>query len=79
MKFTDGFWLMKKGINIKYPREVYRVVKDEERVIITAPARNIKKRGNTLTNMLFTITFSSPLRGVLRVQIEHFQGKKSWT
>ncbi|MFW5985333.1 MAG: alpha-xylosidase [Halanaerobiaceae bacterium] len=74
MKFTDGYWSMKEGVDINYPREVSDIDISEDYVQITAPRRKIEHRGSTLNCMLFTITFSSPLSGIIRVKVEHFQG-----
>ncbi len=74
MKFTDGFWRLKDGVSIDYPREVHQIQKEEDQVVITAPERKINHRGNTLNCMLFTITLSAPVSGILRIQVEHFQG-----
>ncbi|GAA3100841.1 alpha-glucosidase (family GH31 glycosyl hydrolase) [Kribbella aluminosa] len=39
-----------------------------------APARRIERRGDTLNQPLFTITFGSPARGVIGVRIAHHVG-----
>ncbi len=74
MKFTDGQWLHRPGITAHYPAEAYDISAEKDRLVIHAPTRPIKHRGDTLQGPLLTITLSSPLEGVMRVRIEHFTG-----
>jgi len=77
MKFTDGQWLFQPGITAHHPAGAHDVVIESDRLIVHAPVRPIHHRGDTLQGPLLTITFSSPLAGVVRVRIEHYTGKPS--
>ena len=74
MKFTDGQWLLLPGVSAHYAAEAHTITPTGNRLVIHAPVRPIKHRGDTLQGPLLTITFSSPLPGIIRVRIEHFTG-----
>jgi len=74
MKFTDGQWLHQPGVTAHYPAEAYAVDATGDSVVVTAPTRNIKHRGDTLTGPVLTVTLSSPMEGVIKVRIEHYAG-----
>src|SRR5690625_225787 len=78
MKFTDGFWLDRPGVNAQYAAEAYDIETSTgeygEELKIYAPTRVIADRGDTLNRALLTITLFSPRPGVLGVRAEHHQG-----
>jgi len=74
MKFTDGQWILQPGVSAFYPAEAHDVTTEGERLVIHAPTRPIKHRGDTLGGPLLTITLSSPMADVVRVRLEHFVG-----
>jgi alpha-D-xyloside xylohydrolase len=74
MKFTDGAWLLQPGVQAHYPAEAHDVTREGDTLVIHAPTRPIRHRGDTLQGPLLTITLSSPMDGVVRVRIEHFSG-----
>jgi alpha-D-xyloside xylohydrolase len=74
MKFTDGQWLLQPGVSAHYATEAYDVFQEKDALVVSAPARPIKHRGDTLQGPLLTIRLSSPLPDVVRVRIEHFTG-----
>ncbi|MDK2991795.1 MAG: alpha-D-xyloside xylohydrolase [Clostridiales bacterium] len=74
MKFTDGYWLKKKGVNIYNAAEVYDVKRDDNSVTVYCPPVKIMHRGQTLGGPLLTIRFSSPRENIIRVQAYHFTG-----
>lgn len=74
MKFSNGCWLMKKGYGCYYPREVYFVKKEKDKVILTAPTSRIESRGDTLGGVNLTITITAPMPEVIRVQVCHHKG-----
>jgi alpha-D-xyloside xylohydrolase len=74
MKFTDGNWLMREGVQAFYPTQAYdREVADGELTVYAT--RQIRHRGDTLIGPLLTIQFSSPLPDVIRVRLTHFAGR----
>ena len=76
MKFSNGNWLNREGVNIYSPFEVNEVEKDDQSLTVYAPFMHIETRGHTLTGPLFTMKFSSPMQDVIRVQMYHFKGEQ---
>lgn len=74
MKFTDGYWMYRKGLTALHPRDISDVVATESGLEIYAPTRPINGRGDALNCPQLTVSFTSPLEGVIGVTIEHFQG-----
>ncbi len=74
MKFTNGFWLEKDGIEGNYAAEAYEAEKKENQLVIYAPVRQVRTRGDTLSLPLLTICYSTPMKDVLKVSISHFEG-----
>ena len=74
MKFTDGNWLLQPGVLAHYPAEAYDITAEQGSLVVHAPTRPIRHRGDTLQGPLLTIRISSPLADVVRVRIEHFAG-----
>lgn len=75
MKFTDGQWLLRPGVTAHYAAEAHSISAEPDRLVVHAPVRPIKHRGDTLQGPLLTVTLSSPLPDVVRVRIEHFLGR----
>lgn len=76
MKFTDGYWLLQKGLTAHYPQHLYDHEIQPESVTLYAPVREIARREDTLNSTLITVRLSSPLEDVLRVRITHFAGAR---
>lgn len=74
MKFTDGQWLLRPGVTAHYAAEAHTISAESDRLVMHAPVRPIRHRGDTLQGPLLTVTLSSPLADVVRVRIEHFTG-----
>ncbi|MCA5893809.1 alpha-xylosidase [Isoptericola sp. NEAU-Y5] len=76
MKFTDGYWQTRPGIDPLYAVEVDDVRVDEAAGTMTvyAPTAVIHTRGDTLNRPMITVTYSSPAPGVVKVRVEHFAG-----
>ncbi|MFP3464271.1 alpha-xylosidase [Leifsonia sp. SIMBA_070] len=77
MKFTDGFWMLRDGVTPIYAQEAYDVAAGDGTLTITAPAKVIERRGDTLNRPTLTVTLSSPLPGIVGVRIEHWQGVRA--
>ena len=74
MRFSNGCWLNKEGIESYSPQEIYQVCKKEKRVEVFAPSKKIKQRGDTLGGPVLTYTISAPMKDVFKVQVEHYKG-----
>ncbi|GAA0285896.1 alpha-D-xyloside xylohydrolase [Gracilibacillus halotolerans] len=77
MKFTDGNWMVREGYSIHFPKLVHEIEQDDGSVTLYAPCKYINHRGDTLDGPLLTITISSPMEDVIRVQTWHFKGGKA--
>lgn len=76
MKFTDGYWSLRPGVNATYAQEAFDIGGDDGSIVVHAPGRQILSRGNVLNQPMLTVTLSSPLEGVVRVRIEHHKGAR---
>jgi alpha-D-xyloside xylohydrolase len=74
MKFTDGQWLHQPGVIVHYAAEARSIASADGKLIVHAPTRSIKDRGDSLQGPLLTVTLSSPIPDIVRVRIEHFTG-----
>ncbi|MCR6654690.1 MAG: hypothetical protein NVV63_02515 [Opitutus sp.] len=74
MKFTDGQWLLRPGVTAHYAAEAHTITAEGSKLVVHAPVRPIRHRGDTLQGPLLTVTLSSPMADVIRVRIEHFVG-----
>lgn len=72
MKFTDGQWLLQPGVTAHYATEIHDVMVRDGEVVIHAPTRPIRHRGDTLGGPLLTVTLSSPMDDVVAVKVVHF-------
>jgi alpha-D-xyloside xylohydrolase len=77
MKFTDGYWHMRQGYNPNFAAQAYDVESDGQSLTVYAPARVIGHRGHTLNLPMLTVHYSSPMDGVIRVQVTHHKGGKT--
>ncbi|MFN2233933.1 MAG: TIM-barrel domain-containing protein, partial [Anaerolineales bacterium] len=74
MKFTDGYWQIRPGVEPHYAVHVHDVEISDEALTVYAATHRITHRGDTLNSALLTIRYSSPMENIIRVQIDHHQG-----
>lgn len=74
MKFTEGYWCLKKGIIPLYAVEYanHRICGNELKIY--APGKHIANRGDCLNLGLITVCLTSPMENVIKVSIRHFEG-----
>ena len=74
MKFTEGYWSIKKGITPLFAVEYAgsRIYGDE--LVVYAPAKHIAHRGDRLNLGMLTVCLSSPMEDVIKVSVRHFEG-----
>jgi alpha-D-xyloside xylohydrolase len=77
MKFTDGFWLMRKGVSAKYALHPHRIQHEQESVKVLAATKTINHRGDVLNAPTLTMFMDSPLADVIRIKVQHHGGGKS--
>ncbi|MFI0240396.1 alpha-xylosidase [Streptomyces sp. NPDC016845] len=76
MKFTDGFWLMRDGVDASYATEVRDVRTDNGRFTAYASVKRVERRGDTLNTPLLTTECFSPAEGVIGVRTTHHAGRR---
>ncbi len=76
MKFTDGYWQMRKGCEPNFAAQAYDIESDGQALTVYAPTRVIQHRGHTLNLPMLTVRYSTPMEGVIRVQATHHKGGK---
>lgn len=74
MKFSNGCWLQREGVECFSPQEVYYTNTEERSVTLCAPTYRVANRGCTLGGVNLTLTVTSPMPGVIRVQTAHHLG-----
>lgn len=76
MKFTNGYWLIRDGVDALYAREAYEIGVDErsESLDVLATTGVVRGRYDTLNLPTFTVRVTTPAEGVIRVRAEHWQG-----
>ena len=77
MRFSDGFWHLRPGVTAHYAQEAYDLDERNGSLVVTAPTKVIRSRGDVLNLPTLTVTLTSPLPGIIGVRIEHFQGAAS--
>ena len=76
MKFTNGYWLTRPGVEALYARSPYElsVGPDGRSIDVLATTRVVTGRADTLNLPTFRIHATSPAEGIIRVQSTHWKG-----
>lgn len=74
MKFSNGCWLNREGVETFSPAEIYNYEIKDNSIRLYAPCKKINHRGDTLGGPVITYDISSPIKNVIRVQAFHFMG-----
>lgn len=74
MKVADGFWLNKKGYNVDYASQAYKVETTKDSIKVLATPYFVKNRGMTLGGPNLEITYSSTSENIIKVHIDHYRG-----
>jgi len=74
MKFSNGCWLNKEGVQDFSPVQVYFARQENNHLRICAPTHRINHRGDTLGGPNLTIRISAPAPEVLRIRADHYMG-----
>lgn len=76
MKFTNGYWMIRDGVDALYAREAYELAADAttESLNVLAPTSVVRGRYDTLNLPTFNVDITTPAEGVIRVRAEHRQG-----
>ena len=76
MKFTNGYWMIRDGVDALYAREAYELAADAttESLNVLAPTSVVRGRYDTVNLPTFNVDITTPAEGVIRVCAEHWQG-----
>ena len=76
MKFTKGYWQKREGVQALHPIELHSATASRDALTVLASTRPLTGRVDTLDTALVTVTCSSPMADVIRVEISHFRGAR---
>ncbi|WEK55777.1 MAG: alpha-xylosidase [Candidatus Cohnella colombiensis] len=74
MKFTDGYWQIREGVDVRFPVQVRDVHQSEDALTVYCSTQYINGKGATLNSALLTAEISSPIPDVIRVRWVHHAG-----
>lgn len=74
MKFSDGFWLNKRGYDVNYAAQAYEITPVKNGLNVYVPTTYIQNRGQTLGGPCLDITFTSTQKNVIKVSMVHYKG-----
>jgi alpha-D-xyloside xylohydrolase len=75
MKFTDGRWLLRPGVQAFHPVEVLDAETGPGTLIVRAAVRQVRHRGDLLKGPMITLTLSAPAPDVIAVRVTHLTGQ----
>ncbi len=76
MKFDYGQWMLQPGTEAIYPVTVTHVAVEDHAVTLSGYNHQVHGRGSFIDGTLITARFSSPMPNVIRVQLNHFKGRR---
>lgn len=74
MKFTNGYWRIRKEIEPAYAVEYYDSDINGSELTVFAATKHLGDRGDTMNLPMLTVTFTSPMENVIKVKAVHFKG-----
>ncbi|MPZ79177.1 MAG: alpha-xylosidase [Actinophytocola sp.] len=74
MKFTDGHWMMRKGVTAAYPVEVLDASPTPEGLRVIAPTYPVRHRQDLQSGAVLTIDVTAPMPDVIGVRLTHHAG-----
>src|SRR6266700_1601893 len=74
MKFTDGRWLLRPGVQAFHPVEVLDAETGPGTLTVHAAVVRVRHRGDLLKGPMVTLTLSAPAPAVIAVNITHLTG-----
>jgi alpha-D-xyloside xylohydrolase len=66
---------VKEGVEAHYAAQGYEAEQNGGGLVVYAPCRPVRNRGDTLSCPVLTIRYASPMKNVIRVRISHFEGE----
>jgi alpha-D-xyloside xylohydrolase len=75
MKFTDGRWMLRPGVQAFHPVQVLDVETGPGTLTVRATVVPVRHRGDLLKGPMITLTLSAPAPDVIAVNIAHLTGQ----
>jgi alpha-D-xyloside xylohydrolase len=75
MRFTDGRWRMRAGVEPAYPHGVLDIDTSQGTLVVYAPAYPVHDRVDLQRGPVFTLELGAPMADVISVSITHFAGE----
>ena len=75
MKFSDGYWLYRKGVTAEGCVDVRNIKISEQSVVFYITPMKVYNQGQTLGGPLFALTLSSPQEGIINLKFKHFENE----
>lgn len=76
MKFNLGQWILLPGVEAIYPVTITDVSTQDGALTIQGYDHHIHSRASYIEGTIITARFTSPLPGVIRVQLTHHKGRR---
>src|SRR6187549_2820754 len=79
MKFSQGFWKLQEDVAPTYATRIHELEVTDDALV--AYLSNVPRddRGSLLMGSIISLRLTSPIPGVIRVQAQHFKGRKPRT
>ncbi|MBR4080604.1 MAG: alpha-xylosidase [Clostridia bacterium] len=74
MKFTNGYWMTKPEYDVLFAAEYFSARRIGDALEVLVSTRPIGHRGDVINSGTFTLRFTAPAPGIIRVKAEHFRG-----
>ena len=74
MKFSDGFWLNRRGFTVDYAAQPYEVTVTKNSIRVFATSTQIYNRAMTLGGVTLEVVFTSTMENTIKVHIVHHKG-----
>lgn len=75
MKFTDGYWLIREGLEMISGVQFLKATQSGNTLKVLVAPKDISDRAFQLDTALLTVEFSAPIEDAIRVKIVHHKGK----
>jgi len=76
MKFNYGYWNMLPGVEAVFPTTIVDVKLEKDALTVYGYDRPVHARYDYLNGATISARFSSPMPGVIRVQLTHWKGRR---
>ncbi|UJW56714.1 alpha-xylosidase [Bacillus sp. A116_S68] len=74
MKFTDGNWLIREGLDLITPVQLFRETVNEKQLTLLLAPIDLSERADQLDVSMLTVTYSAPLPDVIKVTCVRHKG-----